>query len=178
MDGVVTGLLILALAVWSIRQVAHRVVDHRSRRRPVLYKAKINRVRAWMLYVPQAALCACAALALHAGVDHPARAAAGLLLVTLGSALVIGALVQLRHSYAEELEIRAGYSHVTGGLFRVTAHPMRWGVLIEAAGLAMIASSLVAVGLLMALVALIVARNRDEEVMLATYRRSRAAESA
>jgi hypothetical protein len=170
MDGTVGTLLIVALAVWSTRQVVHRFVDARSWLRPVLFRAGHNRVRAWMLYGPQAVLITGAAFTLYGGSSSPARTAAGLVLVTGGSALVIGALVQLRHSYAEELEIRAGYKHVSGGLFRVTDHPMRWGVLIETAGFAVITSSIWCAVLWAGLVGLILVRNRDENRMLAEFR--------
>lgn len=164
------SLLALALATWTVRQAVHRVLHYRSLKRAVLFRARVNRVQAWMLYIPQLALMALAADALLREGSSSVLAVVGLALAILGSLLVIGALVQLDSSYSEELEIRTGYSHVSNGLFALTKHPMRWGLLLEAAGFAFIAGSIPAAIIFFILIGLIVVRNRDEEAMLSEFR--------
>ena len=57
------------------------------------------------------------------------------------------------------------------GIYRLPRHPMRWGVLLEALGLALLAEAAWSYALVGLIALLIVLRNVDEDAMLREFQR-------
>lgn len=103
----------------------------------------------------------------------------GLLLFGVGIGLQIAAFFALRGLYTSRLGIQPGHQLVTHGPYRFLRHPGYLSNLLCMAGLGLALSSLIALGLTLAVVPLIVRRIAAEEAMLVaelgagyeTYRR-------
>ena len=164
-----TPLLWVVAAVWGVRQIYQRRLHAEALERRVLFRARRRRVPAWTLYPPYLALLGLAAASI-AGTAPTTAQNVGLVTILFGSALAIAAMVHIRHSYTEELEIREGFQSA-GGIYRLLRHPMRWGVLLEALGLALVAETAWSYGLVGLVALLIIVRNMDEDTMLREFQR-------
>lgn len=97
----------------------------------------------------------------------PAAIAAGLVLLCVGAAIRLGAILTLAQHFRYELRVEEGQRIVQRGLYRKLRHPSYLGVILVPIGAALALSSLLGIVLGGALmIAVIVARIRDEERVL------------
>lgn len=93
---------------------------------------------------------------------------AGMVLFFCGLSIAVAAQVTLRRFYSGTLVIKEGHRLIRHGLYRITRHPIYFGVLMACVGLATYPSSWIGLLIMSALIPVFLGRIKIEERLLIT----------